>query len=151
MSLVRFRPEAPWFPIGNRDAGVAHPVERHLAKVEVASSSLVTRSKKPTDFGWFFLFLLFKFLKFLLYKSHFMWYNPITVELARWCSRLARQPVTLEVDGSSPFRVAKKHMLPCMCFFFFCSWVLTLKNVIYRTGACSDLGSPFGRAVSRTG
>ena len=26
------------------DAGVAHPVERHLAKVEVASSSLVTRS-----------------------------------------------------------------------------------------------------------
>ena len=29
-------------------AGVAHPVERHLAKVEVASSSLVTRSiKKP--------------------------------------------------------------------------------------------------------
>ena len=39
MSLVRFRPEAP-------DAGVAHPVERHLAKVEVASSSLVTRSKQ---------------------------------------------------------------------------------------------------------
>ena len=33
-------------PFGNRDAGVAHPVERHLAKVEVASSSLVTRSKK---------------------------------------------------------------------------------------------------------
>ena len=29
------------------DAGVAHPVERHLAKVEVASSSLVTRSIKP--------------------------------------------------------------------------------------------------------
>ena len=27
-------------------AGVAHPVERHLAKVEVASSSLVTRSRK---------------------------------------------------------------------------------------------------------
>ncbi len=31
------------------DAGVAHPVERHLAKVEVASSSLVTRSKKAAD------------------------------------------------------------------------------------------------------
>ena len=30
------------------DAGVAHPVERHLAKVEVASSSLVARSKKRT-------------------------------------------------------------------------------------------------------
>ena len=27
-------------------AGIAHPVERHLAKVEVASSSLVARSKK---------------------------------------------------------------------------------------------------------
>ena len=35
----QLRPEAPY-------AGVAHPVERHLAKVEVASSSLVTRSKK---------------------------------------------------------------------------------------------------------
>ena len=28
-------------------------------------------------------------------------------EMALWCSRLARQPVTLEVDGSSPFGVAK--------------------------------------------
>ena len=33
----------------DRDAGVAHPVERHLAKVEVASSSLVTRSKKDKE------------------------------------------------------------------------------------------------------
>ena len=31
-------------------AGVAHPVERHLAKVEVASSSLVTRSIKEKVF-----------------------------------------------------------------------------------------------------
>ena len=30
-------------------AGVAHLVERHLAKVEVASSSLVTRSKNKVD------------------------------------------------------------------------------------------------------
>ena len=40
--------------------------------------------------------------------------------LARWCSRLARQPVTLEVDGSSPFRVAKSHpfgMALFLCFF----------------------------------
>ncbi len=37
------------FPIGKPDAGVAHPVERHLAKVEVASSSLVTRSMKTPD------------------------------------------------------------------------------------------------------
>ena len=37
MSLVRFRLWAP-------PAGIAHLVERHLAKVEVASSSLVARS-----------------------------------------------------------------------------------------------------------
>ena len=35
-------------------AGVAHPVERHLAKVEVASSSLVTRSIKKSPKGGFF-------------------------------------------------------------------------------------------------
>ena len=39
MSMVRFRPEAPF-------ADLAHPVERHLAKVKVASSSLVIRSIK---------------------------------------------------------------------------------------------------------
>ena len=39
-------------------AGVAHPVERHLAKVEVASSSLVTRSiKKKSPKGGFFFFM----------------------------------------------------------------------------------------------
>ena len=39
-------------------AGVAHPVERHLAKVEVASSSLVTRSKKERPAFWLvFLFV----------------------------------------------------------------------------------------------
>ena len=37
-------------------AGVAHPVERHLAKVEVASSSLVTRSKKRSAFAGLFSF-----------------------------------------------------------------------------------------------
>ena len=38
-------------------AGVAHPVERHLAKVEVASSSLVTRSINLQMFIWRFLFM----------------------------------------------------------------------------------------------
>ena len=32
-------------------AAVAHLVERHLAKVEVASSSLVGRSKKTVEIG----------------------------------------------------------------------------------------------------
>ena len=40
MSLVRFRPEAPQY------ADLAHLVERHLAKVEVAGSSPVIRSNK---------------------------------------------------------------------------------------------------------
>ena len=40
-------------------AGVAHPVERHLAKVEVASSSLVTRSIIKTILwdGLYFLYI----------------------------------------------------------------------------------------------
>ena len=37
------------------DAALAHPVERHLAKVEVASSSLVSRSIKPIASGNRFL------------------------------------------------------------------------------------------------
>ena len=61
MSLVRFRPEAPTLTDSEskqfdsdgrrKDAGVAHLVERHLAKVEVASSSLVTRSNSFLVFG----------------------------------------------------------------------------------------------------
>ena len=41
-------------------AGVAHPVERHLAKVEVASSSLVTRSiEKKKQMRKHLLFLFY--------------------------------------------------------------------------------------------
>ena len=39
--------------------------------------------------------------------------------LALWCSRLARQPVTLEVDGSSPFGVAIKSQICAMRKFCF--------------------------------
>ena len=51
MSLVRFRPGPPnkAAPHGAEYAGLAHLVERHLAKVEVASSSLVTRSNKKEE------------------------------------------------------------------------------------------------------
>ena len=52
MSLVRFRPKAPF-------ADVAHLVERHLAKVEVAGSSPVIRSKiKGHRFGVLFCFTM---------------------------------------------------------------------------------------------
>ena len=42
------------------------------------------------------------------YKHGVTGSSPVvpTTHLARWCSRLARQPVTLEVDSSSLFRVA---------------------------------------------
>ena len=69
MSLVRFRLWAPF-------AGLAHLVERHLAKVEVASSSLVARSKKKHHpLGWCFFLEHFRFalqiarLRRLLEKS----------------------------------------------------------------------------------
>ena len=39
--------------------------------------------------------------------------------MALWCSRLARQPVTLEVDGSSPFGVAKEETTHSGGFFFY--------------------------------
>ena len=55
MSLVRFRPKAPF-------ADVAHLVERHLAKVEVAGSSPVIRSKKKTSISVSFIFLYLYFL-----------------------------------------------------------------------------------------
>ena len=47
----------------------------------------------------------------LPYKQEVTGSSPVvpTINLALWCSRLARQPVTLEVDGSSPFGVAIKH------------------------------------------
>ena len=44
---------------GTTNADVAHLVERHLAKVEVASSSLVIRSRKePSQTRWFFFEIL---------------------------------------------------------------------------------------------
>ena len=44
----------------------------------------------------------------LPYKQEVTGSSPVvpTKYMALWCSRLARQPVTLEVDGSSPFGVA---------------------------------------------
>ena len=40
-----------FFAKNTHPAAVAHLVERHLAKVEVASSSLVGRSKKTVEIG----------------------------------------------------------------------------------------------------
>ena len=74
MSLVRFRPEAPNVCFAGASDGdkpqgtfsvlhiqfnadLAHLVERHLAKVEVASSSLVIRSKALAIVGAMFLLL----------------------------------------------------------------------------------------------
>ena len=56
------------------------------------------------------------------YKHGVTGSSPVvpTIYLARWCSRLARQPVTLEVDGSSPFRVATKKHAFQRAFLSFC-------------------------------
>ena len=51
MSLVQFRPEAPL-------ADLAHLVERNLAKVEVAGSIPVIRSKTPYTVCAGFLFAI---------------------------------------------------------------------------------------------
>ena len=49
----------------------------------------------------------------LPYKQEVTGSSPVvpTIYMALWCSRLARQPVTLEVDGSSPFGVAIKSQI----------------------------------------
>ena len=60
--------------------------------------------------------------KFFLDISPGVCYNAFcSKNMALWCSRLARQPVTLEVDGSSPFGVAKKqhHPLGGVVFYRF--------------------------------
>ena len=49
-----------------------------------------------------------KSLNWYLTKLYFSYIiSHVLKNTALWCSRLARQPVTLEVDGSSPFGVAK--------------------------------------------
>ena len=60
----------------------------------------------------------------LPYKQEVTGSSPVvpTTYLALWCSRLARQPVTLEVDGSSPFGVAIKSQICALRknFFLIC-------------------------------
>ena len=60
MSVVQFHSEAPF-------ADLAHLVERHLAKVEVASSSLVIRSTELLFLQQLYIFLagLFQLLEYL--------------------------------------------------------------------------------------
>ena len=62
MSLVRFRPEAPF-------ADLAHLVERDLAKVEVAGSSPVIRSKQKSAFARRRIFVCI--LHYSLFIIHF--------------------------------------------------------------------------------
>jgi hypothetical protein len=44
----------------NRNAGIAQLVEHDLAKVDVAGSSPVSRSKKPAQAGFFYNFAALK-------------------------------------------------------------------------------------------
>ena len=65
---------------------------------------------RPEKMRTFFIFPFTKRKSSVIMKA--------VLNTARWCSRLARQPVTLEVDGSSPFRVAKNAIPFGMAFFF---------------------------------
>ena len=64
--------------------------------------------------------------------------------MASWCSRLARQPVTLEVDGSSPFEVAKKEKPPKRMAFLFCQPRLGLEpfNATPQWGVARRVRAP---------
>ena len=84
--------------------------------------------------------------------------------MALWCSRLARQPVTLEVDGSSPFGVAKNNTihLDGVIFLFFKNGLEQSNAIVRWTIACprldgdytlicamgANVASPFGGAIS---
>ena len=88
------RPEATGYPDGpgrrrypHHDPGSAHPPACDAAYGKIKNCRLG------------------------LYKRRFFCYNASVPNLALWCSRLARQPVTLEVDGSSPFGVAIKSQI----------------------------------------
>ena len=72
-------------------AGVAHPVERHLAKVEVASSSLVTRSIKQDRFQR--EAVLFLFSEEWLEKS---------ISAVRWTAACRR------LDGGNTFMLSHR-------------------------------------------
>ena len=87
MSLVRFRSGAPIEIEKSLTADLAHLVERHLAKVEVASSSLVIRSTiyAPNR-------------ERILNLKRFLLVFGLVAQLGERCVRNA------EVEGSNPFR-----------------------------------------------
>ena len=80
-----------------------------------------------------------------LYKWNIICYNLNCSEenMALWCSRLARQPVTLEVDGSSPFGVAKKESHPSGWLSFFILPDKDSKNEIQQGVFCKGRFYPF--------
>ena len=87
-----------------------------------------------------------------LYKRDIFCYNPSrSTHLALWCSRLARQPVTLEVDGSSPFGVAikiKHH--PSGGVFFLCKRRTDSKNKMqHASGVLLAAGLDGGNTIIR--
>ena len=77
------------------DAGVAHLVERHLAKVEVASSSLVTCSKNDNRKAFSFLLSIWRHSQVVRQSS-------------------AKAPPPVQIWVSPP----KKKHLQSRCFFF---------------------------------
>ena len=79
MSLVRFRPEAPF-------ADLAHLVERDLAKVEVAGSSPVIRSilKEEMQISSFLFGSIAQLGEHLPYKQRVIGSSPIVSTIPFW-------------------------------------------------------------------
>ena len=111
MSLVRFRPEAPSY------ADLAHLVERHLAKVEVASSSLVIRSKRALKV----LSALYSTKSVLLHKIKYT--APWPSGKAGACKALIPSSI---LGGASK----KKDTMKIVSFFLFCLLQVEEKGLI---------------------
>ena len=108
MSLVRFRPKAPF-------ADVAHLVERHLAKVEVAGSSPVIRSKKKTSISVSFIFLY-------LYETGSK--RPVRVGEFKQSGELFERPWACRQAGAQPSE--PRHPLQNKRTPFWCPFCFTM-------------------------
>ena len=92
-------------------ADVAHPVERNLAKVEVASSSLVIRSKTKAPFLWCFLFFI---------RNEARKEQSVRIATVRWTVAVLgcvpKRALALDGRASSSAPKQKHHFYGAFCF-----------------------------------
>ncbi len=90
-------------------AGVAHLVERDLAKVEVASSSLVARSKKTTFvYRTKVVFFVMRSMRNMMHTLCMMQASPVLLAFDAWENVLyhlsQRSCITCHLVANSPIR-----------------------------------------------